>query len=37
MALDGFPEKGVPEFGTTVNVEFSGEKSHYIFKAFKAK
>lgn len=29
-------EKGVPEFGTTVNVNFSGEKSHYIFKAFKA-
>lgn len=29
-------EKGVPEFGTTVNVNFSGEKSHYIFKTFKA-
>ncbi len=22
-------KKGVPEFGTTVNVNFSGEKSHY--------
>lgn len=29
-------EKGEPEFGTTVNVNFSGEKSHYIFKTFKA-
>lgn len=25
-------EKGVPGFGTTVDVNFSGEKSHYIFK-----
>ncbi len=25
-------EKGIPEFGVTVNVNFSGEKSHYIFK-----
>ena len=24
-------EKGVPGFGTTVDVNFSGEKSHYIF------
>ena len=29
-------EKGVPGFGTTVDVNFSGEKSHYIFKTFKA-
>ena len=29
-------KKGAPEFGTTVNVNFSGEKSHYIFKTFKA-
>lgn len=25
-------EKGMSESGTTVNVNFSGEKSHYIFK-----
>ena len=29
-------EKGVPGFGTTVDVNFSGEKSNYIFKTFKA-